>query len=105
MGATPFGQIPNELASFGRAVKTNKLTKTPRETNQLEPVKREEGMGRIMNTQQVAAKPKDQPNYSPMLVGMGQPKMGDLASGNVSSFDDDTAADKNKMPDALRNQD
>lgn len=58
MGATPFGH-DNGLASFGKAVQTTKLTKTPQEPQQLEPVRKEEGMGSSASTQQVAAKPKE----------------------------------------------
>lgn len=102
MGATPFGEINNEPASFGKAAKATKLTKTPRETSQLESARREEVMGHVMNTQ-VAAKPTDQPNYSPMIVNLA-------ATGNASSsFEDEpvAASDQHQhtAADALRNQD
>merc|ERR1719350_264219 len=41
MGATPFGQVDHGLASFGKAVQTTKLTKTPQDTMQLEPARKD----------------------------------------------------------------
>ena len=78
IGATPFDVVNRNLTNFGEKV-TNK---TPRDESSILKVAPAASQPK---TQQGKVTVNDKVNYSPMLMGMGQP----VHSANVSSFDND----------------